>query len=333
MRALRPLALLPVAVLGLTGCDDPRAAGDAHAIIVGTPEAVWEQVEDVIMEALQPPVLTVREERTFRVTHQDPMDEYWGRLRAFRQVLVIGSEDDFWVREALDDVRPRRTPDPPEILQATNVWARGQVVTIVVTEPGQEAQAVEDLAPQLHELLDDQFRAYAVNRMFISGRDTALADSLQQNVGFSLTLPNVYRHQSMDSVYRFRNDNPSPAELIREVAVTWRSPIPEEFDDEALTEWRQELVDDYYVDGQQLNLDLSDSRTVRVNGREGRQLQAIWESAPDAWPAGGPFITRAIPCPEQDRLYLMDAWLYAPGDDKYEYMIQLNTILDSFTCG
>jgi hypothetical protein len=32
-------------------------------------------------------------------------------------------------------------------------------------------------------------------------------------------------------------------------------------------------------------------------------------------------------------MYLLDAWLYAPGKQKYEYMIQLQTILDTFRCG
>ena len=64
------------------------------------------------------------------------------------------------------------------------------------------------------------------------------------------------------------------------------------------------------------------------------QVQAVWQNPPEAnWPAGGPFILWAVACPSQDRLYLLDAWLYAPGREKYEYMIQLQTILESFRCG
>ena len=43
-------------------------------------------------------------------------------------------------------------------------------------------------------------------------------------------------------------------------------------------------------------------------------------------------ITWSVPCPEQDRHYLVDAWLYAPGKDKYEYVLQLETILGTFRC-
>ncbi len=35
-------------------------------------------------------------------------------------------------------------------------------------------------------------------------------------------------------------------------------------------------------------------------------------------------------CPT--RTYFIDAWLYAPNEPKYEYMLQLQEILGSFRC-
>ena len=63
------------------------------------------------------------------------------------------------------------------------------------------------------------------------------------------------------------------------------------------------------------------------------EVRAVWANPPeDLFPAGGPMITRTIPCPHQGRDYLVDAWLYAPGRDKYQYILQLETILNSFRC-
>jgi hypothetical protein len=328
--------MLGLLVLGLAACEQPRAHGDAHAIIVGTSPELWEQVEDVVHEALEPTILTVREEGSFRVTWQDPtVGADWGNLRRFRQVLVIGSERDPWVAEALER-RDRTEPlSPPQVLQVQNVWARGQQVSIILTPEEDRAEAVRETAGRLHDLLDQQYRAFVRNRMFVSGRDTVLADSLRTHVGFSLVLPNVYRHSVRDSVYRFRNDNPSPSELIREIGATWWTPMPEEDPTaEELAEWRSSFAEAYYNDPQLLDEALfSAYHEVEVNGAAGVEFQSAWVSPPDAWPAGGAFITRAVRCPDQDRMYLLDAWLYAPGRDKYEYMIQLETILDSFRCG
>ena len=63
------------------------------------------------------------------------------------------------------------------------------------------------------------------------------------------------------------------------------------------------------------------------------EVRTVWANPPeDAFPAGGPLITRVIPCKHQDRHYLADAWLYAPGKDKYQYILQLEAILNSFSC-
>jgi hypothetical protein len=73
---------------------------------------------------------------------------------------------------------------------------------------------------------------------------------------------------------------------------------------------------------------------VSFEGRTAVEIRAQWRNPPDrGWPAGGPLIVRSLTCDAQDRAYLLDAWLYAPGHEKYEYMIQLETLLDTFQCG
>lgn len=328
--------LLSAALLALSGCDQSQAYGEANSIIVGATDDLWEEAGPEILETLEPRIVTVRNERTLKLTQQDPTQADWSRLNVFRQVMVIGRPEDPWVAEALEEARGDVTLDPPQIIQADDVWARGQLVTILLLpEPAEMPveSAVREVSDSLRMLQDSQYRQFVLNRMYSSGRDTALARELESTAGFSLALPTVYRWDQQDSVYKFRNDNPTPSELIREIAVTWTEPTEGELDRDDLLERRAALADQYYQDGQEVDLSLAEFTEIRLGELEGYQLQAIWESAPDAWPAGGPFITRVVRCPEQDREYLMDAWLYAPGADKYQYMIQLQTILDSFRCG
>lgn len=323
------------AALLVAGCDQPRAHGDANAIIVGADADLWDQVRDVVEETLEPTIQTVTDERTFRVTWQDPTaGADWGNLRRFRQVLVIGEEEDPWVADALAQRDRDIALSPPQILQVQNVWARGQLVSVLLLPSADQVGAVRSLAVELQEILDRQYREFILTRMYVSGRDSILVDSLRSNVGFSLEFPNVYRYVVQDSVFRFRNDNPSPAELIREIGITWQSPAPETLpDQEEMEAWRLEFASQYYNDPQDLDPSIVSFQETEVGGRRAVEYQSAWRSPPDAWPAGGPFISRAVLCPDQNRLYLMDAWLYAPGRDKYEYMIQLQTILNSFRCG
>ena len=331
MMRLTGLATLGACVLAVGGCDKTGAYGDVNSIIVGASMELWDEVGETVTTGLEPTIFTVRDERTFKVTHQDPLASDWGILREFTQVLLIGTLEDPWVAEAMEESAIAIT-EPfgvPGVTQLYDVWARGQLVTVLLLSPGGGAAEVEAHVAELRELFDGQYRTYAHTRMFVSGRDSVLADTLRALGGFMLDLPRVYRWDYQDSVFMFRNDNPSPAELIREITVTWRSPIAEPLADSAILDWRLSLTQAYYTDEQVVSGELEPGRGL---DDEAYELRGIWESPPDAWPAAGPFLTRTKACPAQDRLYLLDSWLYAPGKDKYEYMLQLEYILDSFEC-
>jgi hypothetical protein len=326
------------ALVPLAGCDMPRAHGETHAVIVTSDPELWEAMELEVEGAIAPTVQVVRDEATFRVTWQDPEDRSnWGHLQRFRNIVAIGAPGDAWIDQALAARRSDAPPvDPGDIFQVDNVWARGQTVTVVLLPSTRDEAALSGMLEPLGASLDRMYREIAVNRMYISRPNTHLADSLATHVGFRLEVPNVYRYSVRDSVFRFRNDNPSPADLIREIGVTWVSPIPEADPAPAeIAQWRSDFSAAYYNDPQVVDTVVTSLRTVAVDGgdREAIEWQAAWASPPDAWPAGGPTLTRLVPCPGQDRLYYLDAWVYAPSRAKYEYLIQLETILDTFRCG
>ena len=331
MRKLLITALLTLSVGACGDAFSSLAYGDFTSIIAVMEPSLWDQVGDGVYSALEPTIRTVRDEKTFTVTYQDPSQEEWSNLRRFRQMLLVGTGDEPWMQEALAKVK-----DPvngPGLYHAFDVWAKGQQVTIIVVSMTGAAREVASHLAEINATLDEQFRGYARNRMYMSGVDSALADTLMSVARFRVILPEVYRWSARDSTYVFRNDNPDPAELIRQITVTWKSPIPAEMGGEGLLAWRAETARTY-ADPQDVDLSNVDAGPVELSGRQAYQIQALWTNPPELnWPAAGPFILRGVICPEQNRMYLLDAWLYAPGKEKYEYMIQLQTILDSFRCG
>ena len=316
----------------LTACDEnPRAWGEVNSIIVAASEEQWAAIGTMVESALETRFLTVRPEKTFRVTHQAPQGRNWGRLQRFRQLLLVGPPESPWMAEALA-LTDREGFNPPEMLQVGDVWARGQNVTILLL-PSEGADGAEELMEPLHELLDGQYRQWVHSQQFQSGPDSALADTLWNEVGFSMLLPEVYQRRTVDSLYIFRNDNPNPTELIRQFAVTWRTPIPEELGQEEALAWRTALTDQYYIYPQIVDTDLAQTRRLQMGDLILEEFRATWANPPeDQFPAGGPLIVWSVPCPAQNRHYLIDAWLYAPGRDKYRYVLQLENILNSFRC-
>ncbi|MEX2583901.1 MAG: DUF4837 family protein [Gemmatimonadota bacterium] len=312
----------------LAGCDKPRALGDTNQILVAAPQAIWTALEDDIKAALEPTTFTVRDERVFDVAHIDPAEPGWSDVRLLRQILVIGTPDDpvvAGVVEAYDG----EVPTPPSVVQVRNLWAQNQLVTLALLPEDADPEVARPLLGALGQTYLQQFESYARSRMFVTGPNEELADSLRSNAGFVLNVPRVYRYAQFDDVYVFRNDQPDPADLIRNINVDSRPSSEVEMTRETLADWRAQIAREF-TQPPQVTDSVSAAQVVQVGTREALQVHGIWSNPPGEWPAGGPFIARLVECP--DRTFMIDAWLYAPGVAKYEYMFQLNTILDSFEC-
>lgn len=309
------------------------AMGDVNSVIVVAEPGLWEQVSDTVLSTLQPRIFAVRQEATFKVTHVAPEDPSWGELRRFRQVLAIGTLSDPWVQDVLSEADT--TVTPPAIVQATDVWARGQMAAALVVPEEGSAEAVREHVAGLGAMLDARYREWAQRRMFTSGADAELADTLRREGGFSLRIPNVYTfRRSGESGYLAFNDQEAGTPLVRSVYVTWRSGTEGEPSAEDVLAWRDSVGQAVYDWPQRSQREPVQVRQLADPGEGGVEVRGVWNGTGDeSFPQAGSFISRVIDCPASDRRYLIDTWLYAPATDKYQYVIQLETLLDSFDCG
>jgi hypothetical protein len=331
LRLGRFSAVVVLAALA-TACDKPQSVGDANAIIAVMPDEAWSQLQPTTEDALEERAFSVRDERIFRVTQVDPASNDFHTLRQFRQLLVVGRVDDPWMEPTLNRLR-QPIASLPAVVDARDVYAQHQIVTAIVLPEGADFAMAEPLMPGVGERLLNRFHIYAVQRMFASGADSVLADSLMRAHGFSVLLPQVYFGRQLEPrVFLFRNDHPDPSQLIRSILVTWRDAGEVDADGGTARAWREQAAQRFY-DPAQVTSDELIVQPITQPGHSGVQIQGVWSNPPGEWPAAGPFITRVVECPAQNRTYLVDTWLYAPGRSKYEYMLQLMTLLNSFTCG
>lgn len=317
-------------LVAIASCGLPSAMGEANSLIVVADDVVWSEVEAETYDALERTVYTTRDEKIFNVTQTSPESPEIGQLLLWRQVLVFGGPDDERVLRIAERVGAESV-SPGEIVQAENVWARGQLATAIVLDPGREVASWLDRLPALSELLERQFRDYVLTRMFVSGVDTATADFLRTSFGFTLEVPRVYqRVERGDDIVLIRNDNPDPSELIRSILIQ-RGPPVDSLYPAMVYEWRASVDDTQYNVPQDFDVVPGTGRRLDLNGTEAVEGRGIWKDRA-AYPAAGPFLTRAARC--GDAVIYLDAWLYSPNPrrSKYEYMVQLEEILDSFTC-
>ena len=95
--------------------------------------------------------------------------------------------------------------------------------------------------------------------------------------------------------------------------------------------WRTSVDDTHYNVPQDFDVIAGTGRSFDLNGSEAVEARGTWKDRA-AYPAAGPFIGRAVRCGEN--VIYFDAWLYSPNPrrSKYEYMMQLEEILNSFAC-
>ncbi|MGH7502605.1 MAG: DUF4837 family protein [Longimicrobiales bacterium] len=321
-----------VVVAGCNAIDRTEPAhGEVTSLIVVAADTLWASVGDGITSALEARIFTVRNEKAFDVTHVSPQSEDWLELRQFRRVVVIGASGDGWMVPVLGDSGLSALP---AVVERRDVWARGQTVTALVVPPEGSAAAVAASVASLAERLDSRFREWVRSRMFLSGRNTELRDSLASMAGFSLLLPNLYRPDVDGNLYVFRSSNDVGGRLARVIAVTWRGGLESLTPDAALA-WRDSVAQRVFAatPGQGIDRTQVHDRPLTDAAEGSFEVQGIWESRDRTLPAAGPFVDRIVLCPDQDRTYFLEAWLFAPGRQKYEYMIQFETLLNAFECG
>lgn len=323
-------ALAATLLAALPACEShPQAWGEANAIIVVATDSLWQQVGDSVMLALEPTIQTVRDERAFEVTHVSPYDSNFVNLRKFKQVLALGVPGDPWVKPAAEAGRAA-----PYAHDVEDVWANEQRVTAIVVRPEHPAQDVYAHLPEVGTRLDSLYRIWAVRRMYLSEADTALRSRLAREAGFTLFLPSVYQEERLDSVWVFRNwAEVRGNEVRRTITVASRPGVDTTTSSEAALAWRAAVIAGYQT-AQVPDPATLHRRQVTIGDTRAFEVQGTWSTLFDGLPTAGAFLTRLVPCPAENRTYLVDGWLYAPGRaTKYEYMVQLQTLLNTFRCG
>ena len=331
-------ALLPLLIL-VAACGRGPAYGSDNAVVAVVDPALRAGVEPALRAAFERDVETTRLEPVFEVTFTTP--EGIGELRKWKRLLVVepGGEDAILLPELIE------TPlGGPVSTVVHDKWARGQTIHVLAAPTAEvTVELVRASADSLFGVLHDEFVAYHVGRMWASGPDSALAARLAGELGFSILLPHVYRPAGASAPADSRvwyNEDPR-----RVVSLHWLDRPAELTADSVLAlrrDWGRELFPGDSITGA-LAIPADPSappapaagpapviRSVerRLGGLAAIRLQGAWASSSEI--GAGLFVTYGVIC--GDRLVLLDGNLYAPDRSKYPYVIQLDTIFETFRC-
>lgn len=332
----RWLPLVAFALLGVGGCGGadgrPPTMLAEYNVLVVTPEATWATLSDLLAEALVVRPFGQPAENPFRLTHRDPARVTTADLSRYRMILLVGG------RDAMGNVLGQAAgalPEAPSIATHSDVWVEGQDVAVMLLPDGPagtgDEATLQSLASEASELLHAGLARWSVVRTYANGTSSAV-DTLSRNRGFGINVPVNYRLQGgADSVLVVATPFNDADPTIRTVLVTWRPFDETEVTPAMALDWRDAVVPDAYDWTQTTRRD-----PIEVSTPEGDpsalQVEGFWSAIDDGQPLGGSFVLRVVDCPAEGRRYLLDSWLYAPNRGKYRYLMEVETVLDTFRC-
>lgn len=347
-RTCRPiLPLAALLALGLAAaCQKGPAFGSDNAIIAVIDPDLDPAVEARVREALEREVYTTRSERVFEVTVTTPATigdfRKWGRL-----VVIESLPDAELVPDLAGDA------DGELFARVEDEWARDQTIWVIAApSPEATAELVDARIDSVYRDLHEGWVDHQMERMWASGADSASAERMLEELGFSLVVPEVYRPGTASAPPDTRtwyNEEPR-----RIVSLYW-APAAGSLSAERVLEGRRTwgrllfegdeiegaLPGDSAAAGDSAAIDpdappdsvapaaapLQVSSTT-LAGLPAVRLQGTWRNPSDL--TGGLFLTYGVIC--GDRLVLLDGNLYAPERDKYAFLLQFERIFETFRC-
>jgi hypothetical protein len=332
MREVLPAALIPVLLLALMlpGCGGPvvTAAGESDDLVIVRDEGAATAAR-ALGDVMVAPVRWLLDESAFRVaeTAPDKFRLYTNR----RHLLLVG----VWGHGGVEALVRRRVEglsrdDPPELVLVRDIWAKGQVVGVLMGRSDDEL--VEHVGRAGDEIFE-RFEAAVVERFAENLRHrasaTGIEEALVERFGWSLAPPKGYDLFSAgaeEGFAFFRRTAPD-----RTVSVYWQDG-EEEFASGQFAIAKRDELGERYFDGDEIEW----RRELRVEeiefaGRPAVRLSGWWANRDLV--GGGPFRSYCFFEPSQRRVYLIDVGLFAPGQNKVPLMRNLDAVAHTFAAG
>lgn len=323
-------ACLCAASLAVLSCSGPvvTAVGDANDLVIIASDGISESVA-LLLEFVETEVPWLLGEAAFEPVQTTAGQS--GELKNIRHVLLFGTWEDGQLSRLARTAAPSlERGDPPRLILVEDVWAKRQVVGVVV---GNSERELEDFLEREGAALAGALEAAALGRLADSLRGTAteagMTEAMRARFGWSIAPPTGYDFYTTSSdagFVFFRRTRPD-----RSIFVHWEEGGPENVTEEFATERRNELAARYYDGDTMEPLRPFLSEEVVFLGRRAVRLSGWWRNTELV--GGGPFRTYCFHEAGQGRVYLVDVSLFAPSYDKTSLMRNLDAIAHTFESG
>ncbi len=316
--------------------------GPLNQMVVVADPNVWAEMRDTVyyMFAAPYPILP-QPEPLFDLVHFSPADiaEKSARrqLRTYL-ILVDGSDTTSrnyrMARADLPEVRAEGLEKDMVIKIARDKWAKKQILVYVV---GKDMNYIETALARNHGKIIDRIRDFEASprgaQVYMGGQNKSLSRMILDSLGVGMEWPKsaqAARVNSKVAWVRMETDKSSSSVVITSIPYE----DPQQLSKEAMIEKRDEIMErhvrsgtpgsDMVVNNEDLPLLY---RNIDLGGYNAYEIRGVWEMTNDFM--GGPFVSYFVLSDNLESIYIVDLFVYAPGEEKREYLQELEHIARS----
>lgn len=297
----------------------PGSGGKTCEIIVVCPKAYYENLfrdslQQWFMEAQ--PLLNQAEPR-FTLANIQP-EAFKDNPMFMHHRNIIGIEVDASLEQ-------------PSVEMSANRWAIPQVVFwFKVKNSGQFDSLFSRYKAFIrHNIYEKEYER--IQRVFKKSENLDLSRKLEKHYGFSLVFPDGFEFASMKKDFAWiRKESKHAGQGI--VFQIYPYTDAETFTLPHILKKRNEMVANIPgpLDGSYMTTETGypdvypESRPIQIDGRYAVETRGLWKLQGDFM--GGPFVNYVLVDTAQNRVLMMDAYLYSPRKPKRDLLIQMEAV-------
>lgn len=219
----------------------------------------------------------------------------------------------------------------------TDKWARGQMIFYIF---GKDRKSIENALTTKFNTIAKRMNAHDYESLKASvygatGENIKINELIFKKFGFNIKIPRNYVAALEDDNFLWlRFDN----KMIIQSLVIQKFPYKSEnqWSVDSIIAMRNAYGKKYITTGQKDAYMTTNTKdlptfdyTYEHHGLFIREVRGIWETENDF--KGGPYISYVIHNPSKNEIIFIDAFVFAPGEDKRELVQQLDCIVKSVT--
>ena len=324
------------------GCDTQRqATGLEDEIYVVADSSEYESLKMALQSTFEIIINTPQPEKLFTLKRVSP-DEI-EKIERKKNILIVaplnsGSNTSKYINSIIDEAAKKKLEGENDfILSKYNLWAKGQLVTVLTAPSIQELEFKilnnkDKLLYAYQKISDERLKESLYNAHY---ERKAIEGKFLRDYGWVIYVQADYKLAKNDSVDKFVWLRRSPgSDMERWIFVHWiDNATPEYLNADSIKAIRNRMTKKYYrTTDDSSYVVVADSffttTEVNFNNRYAIFTQGLWDL--NIKGMGGPFVNYSFYDEKTKRFYMLDGSIYAPRYYKRNLIQQIDVILQSF---